>query len=177
MCYAIEIVDDTGGVWRARHRENDLIQDYSPRSLNVIKLKLFQLIISPFHHIERAVACKLRLKRSSQSDLAQLWFMCVGFKLIAVWYMSQCESGGSSCVVPNFTNKQAEACIVFFFFHWEFKPAVMPLFLAVFVFHCSHRLDMDINERLATSGKLIENGRGVLLWALFQWRTRVIVWW
>lgn len=176
MCYAIEIVDVTGGVWRARHQENDLIQDYSPRLLNVIKLKLFKLFISPFYRIEHAVTCKLRLKRSSQSDLAQLWFMCVGFKLIAVWYMSQCESGGSSCVVPNFTERAGRG-LYCFFFHWEFKPAVMPLFLAMFVFHCFHRLDMDINERLATSGKLIENGRGVLLWALLQWRTRVIVWW
>lgn len=104
MCYAIEIVDVTGGVWRARHQEHDLIQDFSPRLLDVIKLKLFQRIISPFYCIERAVACKLRLKGPPESELSQLWFMCVGFKLIAIWCMSQCEPGGSSCVVPNFTH-------------------------------------------------------------------------
>lgn len=175
MCYAIEIVEFSGGVWCARYQENDLIQDFSPRLLNVIKLKWFQLIISPFYHIGHAVVCKLRLKGPSQSDLAQLWFMCVRFKLIAVWYMSQCESGRSSCVVPDFTNIAGRG--LYCFFHWEFKPAVMSLFLAMFVFHCFHRLDMDISERLATSGKLIENGWGALLWALFQWRTRVIVWW
>lgn len=84
--------------------------------------------------------------------------MCVGFKLIAVWHMSQCESGRSSCVVPDFTNSAGRGLYCWYCFYWEFKPAVMPFFLAMFVFHCFHRLDMDINEKLATSCKLIKNG-------------------
>lgn len=67
------------------------------------------------------------------------------------------NQAGAAVLCQTLLTEQAEACIVFF--HWEFKPAVMPLFLTMFVFHCFHRPDMDINEKLATSGKLIENVR------------------